>query len=660
MRGFCYATVGHTDGTGALVPHPALPTDCNYYYNNKGKLQDDSAALGGVVHSQPAIIPASALVQDAPAGKHRPTVLYVGAYDGMLHALYVPSDGNDSGYTGPAATLHNFNSDASSTFVGHTPFTGAFTAPTQPLAELWSFIPPGQLPLLKSNNARVDSSPAVIDVFGNFGGTGVREWHTVLVASAGGSNREIFALDVTNPLKPVLLWDVESSFESQPPFSLQFAPVRLANDDTGLNTATQAQSFQWQNGCHDADAGVCTPANFVLPPQTDPGRSVTGLFNYLHLGASNSVSAAPLRRNNVPVFAAFVVTNEPADQTNSGNGIYLFAIDLVTAQKIWEFNNPYLLSTDPANQIAGLGNNPPAGVTLFSKAGNAIIDTAYVGDEEGSLWEIDAADGLNTTSYASSLNPGCTGDNCNFPLSQAFGAGTNGPQPISTLSTIFIVPSNYPSNGPLKTFPGQALLTYGTGGTDTISGLEPANGDCSGGGCISGFLHLLPISPSGRYSALQVKNSAPLRAQVQQTGVAIEAPGYPLSLPVGERLFGSIVAAGTNLFFSTNAGAGSQLDAQGNQTGASYQFDLTATINAAAPFAASQLSGTNFGGAGGTPLLYIDPSSHAASLVTVTDQKITFVSIPTSSNLSGPSVNGQNNTPATFLGWFFRRRGSEY
>lgn len=659
VRGFCYATVGHTDGTGALIPHPAQPTDCNYYYNNKGKLQHNFASMGGVVHSQPAIIPASTLVQDAPTGKHRPTVLYVGALDGMLHALYVPSDGNDSGYSGPAATLHNFNPDASSTFTGHSPFTGAFTPPTQPLSELWSFIPPGQLPLLKSNNARVDSSPAVIDVFGNFGGTGVREWHTVLVASAGGSNREIFALDVTNPLKPVLLWDIDSSFESRPPFSLQFAPVRLANDDIGLNTGTLAQSFQWQNGCHDADAGVCTPATFVLPPQSDPGRSVTGLYNYFHLGASNSVSAAPLRRNNAPVFAAFVVTNEPADQSNSGNGIYLFAIDLVTGQKLWEFNNPYMLSTDPANQVSGLGNNPPAGVTLLSKAGNAIVDTAYVGDEEGSLWEIDAAAGVNLTSYAPVLT-GCTGKNCNFPLSQAFGAGTHGPQPISTLSTIFLVPSNYPAAGPLNHFTGQALLTYGTAGTDTISGLEPANGDCSSGACISGFLHLLPIAPSGRDSALQVRNSATLQAQVQQNGVAIEVPGYPLQLPAGERLFGSIVAAGTNLFFSTNAGPGSQLDAYGNQTGASYQFDLTASINAAAPFAASLLANTNVGGAGGTPLLYFDPNTKAASLVTVTDQKITFVSLPPGTNLSGPSVNGQNNTPATFLGWFFRRRGSEY
>lgn len=662
VRGFCYATSTHTDGTGTAVKHPAQPSDCNYYYNNKGKLQDNSAAMGGIVHSQPAIIPASTLVQDAPIGKHRPTVLYVGGLDGMLHAFYVPSDGLDTGYTGPAATLHNFNLSANdssaSTFTGHTPYNGAFAAPSQPLTELWAYIPPGQLPLLKSNNARVDSSPAVTDVFGDFGGTGLREWHTVLVASAGGSNREVFALDITNPLKPVLLWDLESNFENQPPFSLQFSPVRLANDDTGLNTNTLAQAFQWANGCHSADAGVCTPATFLLPPQADPGRSVSGVYNYYHLGASTSVSAAPMRRNNAPVFAAFMVTNEPQDQVNQGAGIYTFAIDLVTGQKLWEFNNPYNLNDDPLAQQNGLkGNEPPPGVTLFSKAGNAIIDTAYVGDIEGGLWEIDAADGINLTAYGSTLS-GCTGPNCNFALSQAFGDGTKGPQPISTLSTIFIVPPNYPATGPLKSYVGQALLAYGTAGTDTISGLEPPNGDCSGGGCISGLLHLLPIAPSGRYSPTQVKLNNTLRTTAQQNGVAIEVPAYPLSLPVGERLFGSIIAAGANLFFSTNAGTGSQIDAYGNQTGASYAFDLSAAINGPAPF--SQLANTNFGGAGATPLLIYDPGTKQASLVTVTDQKITYVTLPKTTALNGPSVNGVGTTPATFLGWFFRRRGSEY
>src|SRR5205814_68218 len=230
--------------------------------------------------------------------------------------------------------------------------------------------------LLQSNNAVVDSSPVVIDAYGDFDGSGIRTWHTVLVASAGGNNREVFALDVTNPLKPVLLWDLQASFEDQA--GLQFAPVPLSDDD-------------------------------------------------------------PIQSN-------------------------------------------------------GIGNTPPAGVTLFSKTGNSLIDTAYVGDDEGALWELDAADGVNVNSFRPFKNQlGATlcgsGQQCNFALSQGFWFDSSlprtvpatlpatpalGPQPISSLSTVFLLPTGL--TGPLSPYAGQPMLAYGTAGTDTISGLEPASG----------------------------------------------------------------------------------------------------------------------------------------------------------------------------------------
>ena len=142
------------------------------------------------MHSQIAVVPASPNVTDAPSGKHRPTIAYAGGLDGELHAFYVPSDGNDTGYTGPANTLHYPNTSPSASAFNTNLMSGGSFAIPNAMQELWAFIPPGQLPLLYSNNAQVDSAPAVLDVFGDFTGTGIREWHTVLVASAGGQNRE--------------------------------------------------------------------------------------------------------------------------------------------------------------------------------------------------------------------------------------------------------------------------------------------------------------------------------------------------------------------------------------------------------------------------------------------------------------------------------------
>ncbi|MBS2025439.1 MAG: hypothetical protein JST92_23820, partial [Deltaproteobacteria bacterium] len=456
IRGYCYAT---NKITGAPILSPTA-ADCDL------SSADNTASLGGIVHSQPAIIGPSSLIPEAPSTKHRPWVAYVGGLDGQLHAFYIASDLNDIGYTGPATAITTVNASASTKF--KTSFGSVFVPPVSG-TELWAFIPPGQLPLLKTNAARVDASPAVADVFGDFNGSGTRTWHTVLVASAGDSNREIFALDITNPLKPSLLWDIESSYDS----TLTYAPVPLQDTDIGYTATGRAQAFNWQNACRTGSSG-CSQANYVLPPGTDPGRSTGGLFNYSHLGASQSVSIGTLRRNNAPVFAAFVATNEPG-----GNGIYVFAIDVVTGAKLWEWNNPYDASYNLgqggtlALKGQGTGNTSPAGVSILSRSLDDQINSVYVGDDEGSLWELDASDGISNTGYASKLT-GCSSSStntCNYKLSDAFGDGSHSAQPISTLSTIFVVRPDIPSANLCSPDANQVWLAYGTAGADTVAAM---------------------------------------------------------------------------------------------------------------------------------------------------------------------------------------------
>ncbi len=100
----------------------------------------------------------------------RAPVVYIGSNGGMLHA---------------------FNAD-----------TGA---------ELWSFVPRAMLPqmyrLADENYGAlhryfVDGSPTIQDVY--FGGS----WRTVLVAGYNAGGRGFFALDVTNPASPSLLWEI--------------------------------------------------------------------------------------------------------------------------------------------------------------------------------------------------------------------------------------------------------------------------------------------------------------------------------------------------------------------------------------------------------------------------------------------------------------------
>ncbi|CAN5850839.1 hypothetical protein BH11MYX3_BH11MYX3_03180 [soil metagenome] len=135
------------------------------------------AGLGGVDRSTVAVIPPSAV---AGVGT-RATMAYFGATDGMIHAVCASQ-------TGACASLA----------LG---------------TELWAFLPRVQLPLIATKKTRIDGSVRVVDAFGDFTNnpaTGSRSWHTVLTFQtgyAGTSKPAVYALDVTDPASPVILWE---------------------------------------------------------------------------------------------------------------------------------------------------------------------------------------------------------------------------------------------------------------------------------------------------------------------------------------------------------------------------------------------------------------------------------------------------------------------
>ncbi len=137
------------------------------------------ARLGGVDRSTVAVVP-----QSLVAGGARPKMIYFGATDGMLHAV-----------------------------------CGEVTGPCDALGrELWAFIPKFQLPNVRLNTARVDGSPRVMDLFGDFssGGAGARTFRTILVfqTTAGdpgiaGTEPSMVAMDITNPTDPKIVFEVQ-------------------------------------------------------------------------------------------------------------------------------------------------------------------------------------------------------------------------------------------------------------------------------------------------------------------------------------------------------------------------------------------------------------------------------------------------------------------
>ncbi|WP_212637654.1 PilC/PilY family type IV pilus protein [Desulfocicer vacuolatum] len=128
--------------------------------------------------------------------KERPTVVYVGSRDGMLHAF----DGGKF--------RSGDNPDTTSIEENRGYFLWESGVPNYGTGEeLWAFIPANLISRLKNNylkkddQAYVDASPTIADVNIN------SSWKTVLLCAQGNGGDTVSCLDVTNPADPSFMWE---------------------------------------------------------------------------------------------------------------------------------------------------------------------------------------------------------------------------------------------------------------------------------------------------------------------------------------------------------------------------------------------------------------------------------------------------------------------
>jgi type IV pilus assembly protein PilY1 len=151
------------------------------------------ATLGDALESQPIFIAAPVFSYADPgytdfktAQASRPGTIYMGANDGMLHAFSALDEG-----TSPVVK-------------GGT--------------ERWAYVPSMVIPhmwqLADNNYATqhanfVNGSPIISDICTAYcdGISGTPVWKTILVGGLNAGGRGYFALDITNPAAPTLLWE---------------------------------------------------------------------------------------------------------------------------------------------------------------------------------------------------------------------------------------------------------------------------------------------------------------------------------------------------------------------------------------------------------------------------------------------------------------------
>jgi len=146
--------------------------------------------LGDIINSSPVYVGAplfsytdTGYAAFKTAQASRTAVVYAGSNDGMLHAFKATNLPNDGVAQG---------------------------------SELWAFIPTAVLPnlykLADSSYATrhtyfVDGAPVVGDVYDS----ATSSWKTILVGGLNAGGKAYYALDITNPTSPVLLWEFTDS-----------------------------------------------------------------------------------------------------------------------------------------------------------------------------------------------------------------------------------------------------------------------------------------------------------------------------------------------------------------------------------------------------------------------------------------------------------------
>jgi hypothetical protein len=261
-------------------------------------------ALGGVDRSTVAIIPTSLV-----AGSARPTVVYFGGRDGMLHAV--------CGSVLPGSAC----SDASS--LGR---------------EIWAFIPRTQLGKLRLNQARIEGSPRVVELLGDFTGSGTSSFRTILLFQTGSGTPSVpadapavYALDITNPQDPKILWEFTTANAS-------------ATSDLGIGLNITA------------------------------GRVIVG---------------------GKTTLLAFAQT---ANGGAGGAGSVVTAIDIETGQQVWRTVDSINIYPNPARGVSGEAvptGALPGGAIAIDRYGTGYISDVMFGTIYGDIWQLDAATGAN-------------------------------------------------------------------------------------------------------------------------------------------------------------------------------------------------------------------------------------------------------------------------
>lgn len=241
------------------------------------------ATLGDAIESQPAFVGKpyfkyadNGYAAYITAKTSRAKTVYMGTNDGMLHAFNAV-DGT----------------------------------------ERWAFVPTLVIPdlwhLADKNYANqhrnyVNGRPVIADVYDTASST----WRTILVAGLNGGGRGYYALDITDPAAPSLLWEISSSSETNLGHSYGYPVVTKKTDGTWVVLFT--------SGYNNSSPGNGQGYLYVRNALTGAHIARIGT------GAGDAATPSGLAK----------ISNYADDPTRNNTSVYVYGGDILG--NVWRFN----------------------------------------------------------------------------------------------------------------------------------------------------------------------------------------------------------------------------------------------------------------------------------------------------------------------------------
>ena len=297
----------------------------------------ENARLGDIYHSTPTVVgPPSSDIPDEAYNlfrrrtdvSTRPPMVYFGTNDGIIHGL----------------ALENY-----------TPPSGAALTAGQ---EVWGFIPPAVIPSLDDASVAhqflVDGVPVVRDVFfrrspgelpsGN-------QYHSVLLMGLRQGGNAYIAMDVTDPINPVFLW--QWTHEAM---GATFGRPALAQALVDNGSGPQERAIAILPG----GQGARLPGACPVPPQHRAPQS------------ANQTTGA---RTTASCWAG------GDGQPGVPRGMSFHVIDVASGEAIRSFG--------PGTGLDQVSSPMIGAVSLFTGQTGSIATRAYTTSADGVVWRLD-------------------------------------------------------------------------------------------------------------------------------------------------------------------------------------------------------------------------------------------------------------------------------